>query len=65
MQDSAKAAIELERAATKLGLRGAEIASNSNGRYFDDLGFDLFWKEAQSLDLSISSIPIKWSASSA
>jgi aminocarboxymuconate-semialdehyde decarboxylase len=50
MQDSAKAATELERAMTKLGLRGAEIASNINGRYFDDPGFDPFWEAAQALD---------------
>jgi aminocarboxymuconate-semialdehyde decarboxylase len=53
MQDSTKAAIELERAMTKLGLRGAEIASNINGRYFDDPGFDPFWEAAQDLDALI------------
>lgn len=53
MQDSAKAAVELERAMTKLGLRGAEIASNVNGRYFDDPGFDPFWDAAQALDALI------------
>ena len=50
MQDSARAAAELERAMTKLGLRGAEIASNINGRYFDDPAFDPFWEAAQALD---------------
>lgn len=53
MQDSAKAAVELERAMTKLGLRGVEIASNINGRYFDDPGFDPFWEAAQDLDALI------------
>ena len=53
MQDSAKAALELERAITKLGLRGVEIASNINGRYFDDPGFDPFWEAAQALDALI------------
>jgi len=53
MQDSTKAAVELERAVTKLGLRGAEIASNINGRYFDDPGFDPFWEAAQGLDVLI------------
>lgn len=38
---------------TKPGLRGAEIASNINGRYFDDPGFDLFWEAAQALDALI------------
>lgn len=49
MQDGAKAAAELDRAMTKLGLRGAEIASNINGRYLDDPGFDPFWEAAQAL----------------
>jgi aminocarboxymuconate-semialdehyde decarboxylase len=47
MQDSEKAAVELERAVTRLGLRGVEIASNINGRYFDDPVFDPFWEAAQ------------------
>ena len=49
MQDGAKAAAELERAMIKLGLRGAEIASNINGRYFDDPAFEPFWEAAQAL----------------
>ncbi|HEX6769326.1 MAG TPA: amidohydrolase family protein [Candidatus Binatia bacterium] len=49
MQDSAKAVGELERAVTKLGLRGVEIATNINGRYFDDPAFNPFWEAAQSL----------------
>jgi aminocarboxymuconate-semialdehyde decarboxylase len=50
LQDSARAAAELERAMTQLGLRGAEIASNINGRYLDDPAFDPFWEAAQALD---------------
>ncbi len=53
MQDSRKAAAELERAMTRLGLRGVEIGSNINGRYFDDPGFDPFWEAAQALDAFI------------
>jgi aminocarboxymuconate-semialdehyde decarboxylase len=53
MQDSAKAAAELERAVTKLGLRGAEIASNISGRYLDDPGFEPFWRAAEALDALI------------
>ncbi|MGZ8519023.1 MAG: amidohydrolase family protein [Candidatus Binatia bacterium] len=53
MQDSAKAVGEMERAITKLGLRGVEIASNINGRYFDDPGFNPFWEAAQALDALI------------
>lgn len=53
MQDSAKAVVELERVMGKLGLRGVEIASNINGRYFDDPGFEPFWEAAQALDALI------------
>ena len=53
MQDSAKSVGELERAVTKLGLRGVEIATNINGRYFDDPAFNPFWEAAQSLDALI------------
>ena len=50
IQDAATAAAELDRAITRLGLRGAEIASNIDGRYFDDPAFDPFWEAAQALD---------------
>lgn len=53
MQDSTKAVGELERAMTKLGLRGAEIASNINGSYFDNPAFNPFWEAAQALDALI------------
>jgi len=53
MQDGAKAAQELERAVIKLGLRGVEVASNINGRYFDDPSFTPFWQAAQALDALI------------
>jgi aminocarboxymuconate-semialdehyde decarboxylase len=53
MQDAGKAAVELERAMTKLGLRGVEVASNINGRYFDDPSFTPFWQSAQALDALI------------
>ena len=53
LQDSVKAGRELERAMTKLGLRGVEIGSNVNGRYFDDPFFDPFWEAAQALDALI------------
>ncbi len=49
MQDGVRAAAELDRAVTRLGLRGAEIASNINGRYLDDPGFDPVWQAAQAL----------------
>lgn len=53
MQDAGKAAEELERAVKRLGLRGVQIGSNVNGRYFDDPGFDPFWEAAQALDALI------------
>jgi aminocarboxymuconate-semialdehyde decarboxylase len=53
MQEPAKAVLEMERAMTKLGLRGVEVASNINGRYFDDPGFMPFWEAAQALDALI------------
>ena len=53
MQDSAKAVVELDRAVTKLGLRGVEIATNINGRYFDDPAFNPFWEAAQAFDALI------------
>jgi aminocarboxymuconate-semialdehyde decarboxylase len=49
MQNGAKAAAELDRAMSKRGLRGAEIASNIDGRYLDDPAFDPFWQAAQAL----------------
>jgi len=49
MQDGGKAAAELERAVGKLALRGAEIATNVNGRYLDDPSFNPFWEAAQAL----------------
>ena len=49
LQDGEKAAAELERAMTQLGLRGLEIASNVNGRYLDDPAFEPFWEAAQAL----------------
>ncbi|MBM4261575.1 MAG: amidohydrolase [Deltaproteobacteria bacterium] len=53
LQDSERSAKELERCVTQLGLRGVEIASNINGRYFDDPSFDPFWEAAQALDALI------------
>jgi len=53
MQDPAKAVLEMQRAVTKLGLRGVEVASNINGRYFDDPGFMPLWEAAQALDALI------------
>jgi len=53
MQDPARAAAELERVVNRLGFRGAEIASNINGRDLDDPALEPFWQTAQALDAVI------------
>jgi aminocarboxymuconate-semialdehyde decarboxylase len=47
------AVAELNRAVTKLGMRGVEILSNVNGRDFDDPAFLPFFKEVSTLDVPI------------
>jgi aminocarboxymuconate-semialdehyde decarboxylase len=49
LQDADKAADELRRATTKLGLRGAMIGSHVNGRNLDDPSLDPFWSAAEAL----------------
>ena len=49
MQDPAKAADELARAMTMLGLRGAQIGSNINGRNLDDPALEPVWSVANRL----------------
>ncbi len=46
MQDPARAAAELEYAVSKLGFRGAMIATNVNGVNYDDPRFDPVWRAA-------------------
>jgi aminocarboxymuconate-semialdehyde decarboxylase len=53
LQTPAKAVVELQRMVTELGLRGVEVATNVNGRYFDDPCFTPFWEAAQALDILI------------
>src|SRR3984885_13727234 len=50
MQAPDKAADELRRAMTKLGLHGAMIASNVGGRNLDDPAFEPVWAAAAELD---------------
>ncbi len=50
MQAPDKAADELRRAMTKLGLHGAMIASNVNGKNLDDPSFEPVWAAAAELD---------------
>src|SRR4026208_2564259 len=46
MQDPKKAADELERAISKLGLKGMQIGSNINGKNLDELEFEPVWQGA-------------------
>jgi aminocarboxymuconate-semialdehyde decarboxylase len=50
MQAPDKAAEELRRAVRKLGLHGAMIASNVNGKNLDDPSFEPVWAAAAELD---------------
>ena len=49
MQDPKRAADELTRAMTKLGLRGAMFASNILGKNLDDPSFEPLWAAAEEL----------------
>jgi aminocarboxymuconate-semialdehyde decarboxylase len=53
MQDPDMAARELERSVRELGLRGAEICSNVNGKNLDDRGFASFYAKLQQLDVPV------------
>jgi len=50
MQAPEKAAEELRRAVTRLGMHGAMIASNVSGKNLDDPGFEPVWAAAAELD---------------
>jgi 2,3-dihydroxybenzoate decarboxylase len=52
-QDPAAAARELERAVTKLGLRGAIINSHTHGEYLDDVKFWPIFEAAEALDVPV------------
>jgi aminocarboxymuconate-semialdehyde decarboxylase len=49
MQDGARAARELERAVTALGLRGAELCTHVSGQDLDDPGLAPVWAAAERL----------------
>ena len=49
MQDGERAAAELRRAMTALGLKGAMIGSNVQGRNLDDPSLEPLWKTAEEL----------------
>jgi aminocarboxymuconate-semialdehyde decarboxylase len=58
MQAPEKAAIELTRAMTKLGLRGAMIGSNVMGKNLDDPSFEPLWAAAEALGAFIFIHPV-------
>src|SRR5215475_8020009 len=49
LQDPRRAADEIKRAMTSLGLRGAQIGSNVNGRNLDDPALEPVWAAANEL----------------
>jgi aminocarboxymuconate-semialdehyde decarboxylase len=53
MQAPEQAAAELRRGITQLGLRGAMIGSNVEGKNLDDPSLEVFWKTAEELDAFI------------
>jgi aminocarboxymuconate-semialdehyde decarboxylase len=53
IQEPARAAKVLEHAVTRLGFRGAYIATNVNHHYYDSETFDPFWAKAQELDVLV------------
>jgi aminocarboxymuconate-semialdehyde decarboxylase len=53
MQEPQMAAQELERSVRQLGLRGAEICSNINGKNLDDKSLAPFYAKLQELDVPV------------
>jgi aminocarboxymuconate-semialdehyde decarboxylase len=53
LQAPSLAAAELERAVTSLGLKGANISSNVNGKELGQAGLDVFWSKAEELDVPV------------
>jgi 2,3-dihydroxybenzoate decarboxylase len=53
LQDPASAARELERAVTRLGLKGGLVNGHTQGRYLDDPTFRIVWETASRLDVPI------------
>lgn len=58
MQDPARAAKELERAA-KLGLRGVEIPPKVVERQLDEADFEVFWEAAEALEMAVCIHPFE------
>ncbi|MBI3076216.1 MAG: amidohydrolase family protein [Deltaproteobacteria bacterium] len=58
LQDGARAANELEYAVSRLGMKGAVIASNIHGRTLDDPGLEPFWQQAEALGAPVLIHPV-------
>jgi aminocarboxymuconate-semialdehyde decarboxylase len=60
MQDPERAAVELDRAVTELGLRGAEICTHINGRDLDHLSLHPVYAAAERLGVPLFLHPQNW-----
>jgi 2,3-dihydroxybenzoate decarboxylase len=58
MQDPKAAADELERAVVQLGFKGALVNGHTNGIYYDEPAYDLFWDRMQTLDVPLYLHPV-------
>jgi aminocarboxymuconate-semialdehyde decarboxylase len=53
LQDPPRAAKVLEHAVRELNFRGAYVASNTNGKYYNSQEFDPFWRKAEELNVLV------------
>lgn len=53
MHSPEDAADELTRTIRELGFRGALVHGHTNGRYYDDRAYDVFWERLQSHDVPL------------
>jgi 2,3-dihydroxybenzoate decarboxylase len=53
MQDPIAAVNELERTVKTMNFKGALINGHTNGVYYDDRSYDVFWESVQALDVPI------------
>ncbi|MFJ1259362.1 amidohydrolase family protein [Cupriavidus sp. CuC1] len=51
MHDPVTAADELERAVKQLGFKGSLVNGHTQGVYYDDPAYDVFWERMQALDV--------------
>ncbi|GAA3556947.1 amidohydrolase family protein [Amycolatopsis ultiminotia] len=53
LQDPEAAAVELRRAVTELGMRGALVNDHTDGHYLDEPRFDVFWSALEELEVPL------------